>query len=163
LDGGVLDFIIIERKRKEKEYSWNILEFEYLEIFGKSKIQMYSWAGCEELFLGFSWAEVYVGGNCSYLLCHIRQQWGGTQLTRMLWYSGLSGLWYLGPGFIGLKMYPYKHGLLFFLEVWLERIPKLSVLNFEKSGMGDQMGSSLLEWKSQSPEFVWLEYGSGWS
>jgi hypothetical protein len=39
LDGGVLDFIIIGRK--EKEYSWNILEFEYLEIFGKSKIQMY--------------------------------------------------------------------------------------------------------------------------
>jgi hypothetical protein len=66
LDGGVLDFIIIGRKRKGKEYSWNILEFEYLEIFGKSK--------CEELFLGFSWAEVYVGGNCSYLLCHIRQQ-----------------------------------------------------------------------------------------
>jgi hypothetical protein len=31
----------IGRKRKGKEYSWNILEFEYLEIFGKSKIQMY--------------------------------------------------------------------------------------------------------------------------
>jgi hypothetical protein len=29
--------------------------------------------------------------------------------------------------------------------------------------MGDQMGSSLLEGKSQSPEFVLLEYGSGWS
>jgi hypothetical protein len=41
LDGGVLDFIIIGRKRKGKEYSQNILEFEYLEIFGKSKIQMY--------------------------------------------------------------------------------------------------------------------------
>jgi hypothetical protein len=68
LDGGVLDFIIIGRKGKGKEYSWNILEFEYLEIFGKSKIH------CEELFLGFSWTEVYVGGNCSYLLCHIRQQ-----------------------------------------------------------------------------------------
>jgi hypothetical protein len=52
---------------------------------------------------------------------------------------------YLGPGFIGLKTYPYKHGLPFFLEVWLERIPKLSVLNLEKSRMGDQMGSSLLE------------------
>jgi hypothetical protein len=25
------------------------------------------------------------------------------------------------------------------LEAWLERIPKLSVLNLEKSGMGDQM------------------------
>jgi hypothetical protein len=35
LDGGVLDFIIIGRK-KGKEYSWNILEFEYLEIFGKN-------------------------------------------------------------------------------------------------------------------------------
>jgi hypothetical protein len=38
LDGGVLDFIIIGRKRKGKEYSWNILEFEYLEIFGKSNV-----------------------------------------------------------------------------------------------------------------------------
>ena len=26
-----MDFIIIGRKRKGKEYSWNILEFEYLE------------------------------------------------------------------------------------------------------------------------------------
>jgi hypothetical protein len=33
-----------------------------------------------------------------------------------------------------LKTYPYKHGLSFFLEVWLERIPKLSVLNLEKLG-----------------------------
>jgi hypothetical protein len=113
LDGGVLDFIIIGRKGKGKEYSWNILEFEYLEIFGKSK--MYFWAGCGELFLGFSWADVYVGGNCSYLLCHIRQQWGGTQIAGMPWYSGSSGLWYIGPGFIGLKTYPYKHGLPFFL------------------------------------------------
>jgi hypothetical protein len=38
LDGGVLDFIITGRKRKGKEYSWNILEFEYLEIFGKSNV-----------------------------------------------------------------------------------------------------------------------------
>jgi hypothetical protein len=38
LDGGVLDFIIIGRKRKGKEYSWNILEFEYLEIFGESNV-----------------------------------------------------------------------------------------------------------------------------
>jgi hypothetical protein len=37
LDGGVLDFIIIGKKEKER----NILELEYLEIFGKSKIQMY--------------------------------------------------------------------------------------------------------------------------
>jgi hypothetical protein len=29
------------KKNREKEYSWNILEFEYLEIFGKSKIRMY--------------------------------------------------------------------------------------------------------------------------
>jgi hypothetical protein len=38
LDGEVLDFIIIGiRKNKRKnEYSWNIPEFEYLEIFGKS-------------------------------------------------------------------------------------------------------------------------------
>jgi hypothetical protein len=31
------------------------------------------------------------------------------------------------------------------LEAWFERIPKLSVLNLEKSGMGDQMESSY--WK----------------
>jgi hypothetical protein len=157
LDGGVLDFIIIGRKRKGI-----FLEYSRIWIF-RDIWKIYFWAGCEELFLGFSWAEVYGGGNCSYLLCHIRQQWGGTQIAGMLWYSGPSGLWYLRPGFIGLKTYPYKHGLSFFLEVWLERIPKLSVLNLEKSTMGDQMGSSLLEWKSQSPEFVCLEYGSGWS
>jgi hypothetical protein len=29
--------------------------------------------------------------------------------------------------------------------------------------MGDQMGGSLLEGKSQSPEFVWLEYGLRWT
>jgi hypothetical protein len=40
------------------------------------------------------------------------------------------------------------------LEAWFEGISKLSVLNLEKSGMGDQMGSSLLEGKSQSPEFI---------
>jgi hypothetical protein len=34
-----MDFIIIGiKKKREKEYSWNILEFEYLEIFGKSCI-----------------------------------------------------------------------------------------------------------------------------
>jgi hypothetical protein len=49
------------------------------------------------------------------------------------------------------------------LEAWFEGISKLSVLNLEKPGMDDQMGSSLLEVKSQSPEFVRLEYGSGWS
>jgi hypothetical protein len=38
LDEGVLDFIIIGIKRKGKR---NIPEFEYLEIFGKSEIQMY--------------------------------------------------------------------------------------------------------------------------
>jgi hypothetical protein len=36
LDGGVLDFIIIGIKEREM----NIPEFKYLEIFGKSKIQM---------------------------------------------------------------------------------------------------------------------------
>jgi hypothetical protein len=43
LNRGVLDFTIIGiRKRKgKKEYSWNIPKFEYLGIFGKSKIQMY--------------------------------------------------------------------------------------------------------------------------
>jgi hypothetical protein len=40
------------------------------------------------------------------------------------------------------------------LEAWFEGISKLSVLNLEKPGMGDQMGSSLLEGKLQSPEFV---------
>jgi hypothetical protein len=37
LDGEVLDFIIMGIKRKGKR---NIPEFEYLEIFGKSKIQV---------------------------------------------------------------------------------------------------------------------------
>jgi hypothetical protein len=40
------------------------------------------------------------------------------------------------------------------LEAWFEGISKLSVLNLEKPGMGDQMGGSLLEGKSQSLEFV---------
>jgi hypothetical protein len=40
------------------------------------------------------------------------------------------------------------------LEAWFKGISKLSVLNLEKLGMGVQMGSSLLEGKSQSPEFV---------
>jgi hypothetical protein len=51
-------------------------------------------------------------------------------------------LWYLGPGFIGFMAYPYKHGLPFFVEAWFKRISKLSVLNLEKSRMGDQTGSS---------------------
>jgi hypothetical protein len=63
----------------------------------------------------------------------------------ILWYSGSGGLWYLGPGFIGLTTYPYKHGSPFFLEAWFKRISKLSVLNMEKYGMGDQMESSY--WK----------------
>ena len=41
MDGGVLDFYNHRGKRKGKEYSWNILEFEYLEIFGKSKINVF--------------------------------------------------------------------------------------------------------------------------
>jgi hypothetical protein len=40
------------------------------------------------------------------------------------------------------------------LGAWFEGISKLSVLNLEELGMGEQMGSSLLEGKSQSPEFV---------
>jgi hypothetical protein len=45
LDGGVLDFIIIGiTKKRKKEYSWNILEFEYLEN------QMYFWAECQNYF-----------------------------------------------------------------------------------------------------------------
>jgi hypothetical protein len=53
LDGEVLDFIIIGiRKNKRKnEYSWNIPEFEYLEIFGKSIVFL---AECQELFLDCS-------------------------------------------------------------------------------------------------------------
>jgi hypothetical protein len=55
LDGGVLDFIIIGRKRKEKEYSWNILEFEYLEIFGKCIFERgarnYFWAFLGQRFM----------------------------------------------------------------------------------------------------------------
>ena len=48
-----MDFIIIGRKRKGNEYSWNILEFEYLEIFGKSKIQMYFERGARNYFWAF--------------------------------------------------------------------------------------------------------------
>jgi hypothetical protein len=40
------------------------------------------------------------------------------------------------------------------LEAWFEGISKLSMINLEKPGMGGQTGSSLLEGKSQSPEFV---------
>jgi hypothetical protein len=49
------------------------------------------------------------------------------------------------PGFIGLTAYIYNHGSPFFLEAWFERFSKLSVLNLEKSGMGDKMESSY--WK----------------
>jgi hypothetical protein len=66
-------------------------------------------------------------------------------MARILCYSSLGGLWYLGPGFIGLTVYPYKHGSSLFLEAWFEIISKLSVLNLEKPGMGDQTGSSY--WK----------------
>jgi hypothetical protein len=66
-------------------------------------------------------------------------------MARILWFSGPGGLWYLGPSFIELKAYPYKHGSSFFLEAWFKRTSKLSVLNLEKSGMGDEMGSSY--WK----------------
>jgi hypothetical protein len=62
-------------------------------------------------------------------------------MAGILWYSDLGGLWYLVPGFIGLTVYPYKHGPPFCLEVWFERISKLSMLNLEKYGMDDQTGS----------------------
>jgi hypothetical protein len=63
-------------------------------------------------------------------------------MAGILCYSGMGWLWYLGPGFIGLMTYPYKHGSPLFLEAWFERISKLSVLNLEKSRMCDQTGSS---------------------
>jgi hypothetical protein len=50
LDGGVLDFIIIGRKRKGNEYSWNILEFEYLEIFERGA-RNYFWAFLGQRFM----------------------------------------------------------------------------------------------------------------
>jgi hypothetical protein len=42
--------------------------------------------------------------------------------NNVVFWSG--GQWYLGPGFIGLTAYPYKHGSPFFLEVWFEKISK---------------------------------------
>jgi hypothetical protein len=50
------------------------------------------------------------------------------------------------------------------LEAWFKGISKLSVLNLEKPGMGDQMGSSLLEGKSvtgfhMTGIWVWLVLG----
>jgi hypothetical protein len=47
-------------------------------------------------------------------------------MAGILRYSGADGLWYLGSGFTGLKVYPYKHGSPFFLEAWFERISKLN-------------------------------------
>ena len=50
-----MDFLIIGRKRKGKEYSWNILEFEYLEIFGKCIFERgarnYFWAFLGQRFM----------------------------------------------------------------------------------------------------------------
>ena len=56
LDRGVLDFITIGiKKKKEKEYSWNILEFEYLDIFGKCIFERsarnYFWAILGQRFM----------------------------------------------------------------------------------------------------------------
>jgi hypothetical protein len=51
------------------------------------------------------------------------------------------------------------------LGAWFEGISKLSMLNLEKPGMGDQMGSSLLEGKSpvtgvrMTGIWVWLVLG----
>jgi hypothetical protein len=53
LDGGVLDFIIIGRKRKGKEYSWNILEFEYLEYLENQKYKCIFERGARNYFWAF--------------------------------------------------------------------------------------------------------------
>jgi hypothetical protein len=50
---------------------------------------------CEELFLGYSWAEVYVGGNCSYLLFHmeeVRRDPNGRN-TVVFWYGWVVVSW----------------------------------------------------------------------
>ena len=74
--------------------------------------------------------EVYVGGKCCYLLCHMRQQLGGT----LEYYDILArpGCGILAKSFIELMVYPSKHGSPFLLEVWFERTSKLSVLNLEQ-------------------------------
>jgi hypothetical protein len=43
----------------------------------------------------------------------------------------------MSQGLIELIDYPYQQGASSFLEVYLERIAKLSVLGLEQFGMGD--------------------------
>jgi hypothetical protein len=47
------------------------------------------------------------------------------------------------PDLIELIEYPYQQGASSFLEAYLERTSKLSVLHLEQFGMGDRRGSFL--------------------
>jgi hypothetical protein len=47
------------------------------------------------------------------------------------------GMGYPGQGLIELIEYPYQQGASSFLEAYLERTSKLSVLGLEQFGMGD--------------------------
>jgi hypothetical protein len=47
----------------------------------------------------------------------------------------------MAQGLIELIEYPYQQGASSFLEAYLERTSKLSVLGLEKLGMGDRPGS----------------------
>ena len=49
----------------------------------------------------------------------------------------------LAQGLIELIEYPYQQGSSSFLEAYLERTSKLSVLDLEQFGMGDRPGSFL--------------------
>jgi hypothetical protein len=49
----------------------------------------------------------------------------------------------LAQGLIELIEYPYQQGASSFLEAYLERTYKLSVLGLEQFGMGDRQGSFL--------------------
>jgi hypothetical protein len=50
---------------------------------------------------------------------------------------------FLAQGLIELIEYPYQQGEISFLEAYLERIYKLSVLGMEQFGMGDRLRSFL--------------------
>jgi hypothetical protein len=77
LDGGVLDFTIIGiRKRKGKKRNIPRI-FQNLNIWGylENKNTNVFLSRVPGFISGhYSWAEVYVGGNCSYLPCHMGQQ-----------------------------------------------------------------------------------------
>jgi hypothetical protein len=49
----------------------------------------------------------------------------------------------LAQGLIELIEYPYQQGASSFLEAYLERASKLSVLGLEQFGIGDRPGSFL--------------------